>query len=390
MNSPSPRSGEKTGFGLYIHIPFCRTKCPYCDFYSLAGGKAQIPAYLKALRLQARQMAELAWCGPRCLETVFFGGGTPTLADPSDLAELLELCRHLFRATAPEIETTIEVNPATVDSSGLQRLRRSGFNRISIGLQSLEDELLRRIGRVHTAAQGRECVRDARRAGFTDMNLDLIYGLPGQDPDTWQHTLEQALELEPDHLSLYELTVEEGTPLARQVAANRLTLPREETVLEMMARTAILTEKSGFTRYEISNYARPGHQCRHNLNYWHNGSYIGLGAAAVSCLSGRRLMAVADLQDYCCRLAGGDSPWVEEEQLGHRARFRETVIMGLRMIEGISRSAMIERFGIDPVTFYGKRLEQLARDGLIFVHQDRIRLSDQGLRLANQVMARLV
>ena len=385
-----PAHAENEGFGLYLHLPFCRAKCPYCDFYSLAGRTGLIEGYLDCLALQARRMAQPAWTGTRRVSTIFFGGGTPSLLSPEQLAGLLDLCRRLFPPATARIETTVEVNPATVDQSGLDRLRRAGFNRISIGVQSLDDRMLGRIGRVHTAADAVRTVRLARRAGFTNLSLDLMYGLPGQDLATWERTLCQALDLAPDHLSLYELTIEQGTPFARRAAAGELRLPDEEEVLAMMDRGRDLAGQAGLARYEISNYARPGRECRHNLIYWHNGSYLGLGASAVSCLSGHRLRAVADVEEFRRRILAGHPFWDEEERLDRKTRFRETVVTGLRLIRGVCLTSLRARFAIDARAYYGPLLDELAREGLLAVEEDRLRLTDKGLLLANQVMARLV
>ncbi len=387
MNGPRSRPGT---LGLYLHLPFCRAKCPYCDFYSLAGRTDLVSVYLDALARQAHHMAELPWTGSRQVSTIFFGGGTPSILAPAELAGLLALCRRLFPVPAAGVETTVEVNPATVDRRALDLLRRAGFNRVSIGVQSLDDRLLGRIGRVHTAADAVRTVRSARQAGFANLGLDLMYGLPGQDLATWRRTLEQALALAPDHLSLYELTLEEGTPFARRAAAGELLLPDEEEVLAMMALGRELAEGAGLRRYEISNYARSGHECRHNINYWQNGSYIGLGAGAVSCLSGRRLTAVADVEAFCRRLAAGEPVWSDEERLTPAARFRETVVMGLRMIRGVDLVGLEARFGMDARSHYGPTLERLLDQGLLAVHDGRLCLTARGLPLANRVMAELV
>ncbi len=388
MSGPPQETGAF--FGLYVHLPFCRAKCPYCDFYSVAGRPGLVTAYLDALRRQARQMADLAWTGERRAATIFFGGGTPSVLAPADLAGLLALCRSLFSVPATGIETTVEVNPATVDRAALALLRRAGFNRISIGVQSLDDGLLGRIGRVHTAADALRTVRCAREAGFANLGMDLMYGLPGQDMATWRRTLERALDERPDHLSLYELTLEENTDFARLAAAGELELPDEDEVLAMMALGREMATAAGLRRYEISNYARPGRECGHNINYWRNGSYIGLGAAAVTCLSGRRLTAVADVEAYCRRLAAGGQPWSGEEELDAEARFRETVIMGLRMVRGVSLAGLEARFGLDARQYYGPVLERLQGQGLVTVADGRLRLTARGLDLADTVMAELV
>ncbi len=376
--------------GLYVHVPFCLRKCPYCSFYSLAGRRRLHGRYVRALSAQMRWFEDYFRPGTPDARSIFFGGGTPTVLSATVLAGLLAACRGSFLSSGREVETSIEVNPATVAGEDLVRLRRAGFNRLSIGVQSFNDDELRRLGRLHTAAAARQTVRLARRAGFTNLSLDLMYGLPGQCLAGWRETLQQALDLEPEHLSTYELTVEEGTPFAGQALRGDLDLPGEEEVLAMMETTLTQLAAAGFRRYEISSYARPGRECYHNINYWQNGSYIGLGAGAVSCLAGRRLSGVADVEDYCRRLESGRPVWSDVEQLDREARFRETVVMGLRMTAGVSVTRLRRRFDIDLPAYYGPTLAALLDQGLIVQDPDRLRLSARGLVLANRVMAELV
>jgi oxygen-independent coproporphyrinogen-3 oxidase len=296
---------------------------------------------------------------------------------------------HQF-SCADGAEISIEANPATVDASGLQVLRRSGFNRLSIGVQSLNDSELRQLGRPHTVADAVQTVQTARAAGFDNINLDLMYGLPGQDIRTWKNTLDRALDLQPEHLSIYELTVEAGTPFARQQEQGLLSLPDENTVLLMLEKTQQALKQVGFDRYEISNYAQPGCQCRHNINYWQNGEYIGLGAGAVAFLNGTRCTAISDADQFCERLEKGQDVWAEKEQLDRDVAFRETVIMGLRMTAGVSLVELTDRFGIKAEIYYSETLHRLIRQGLLHIVQDRLQLTPQGMLLANTVMAELV
>lgn len=376
--------------GLYLHVPFCLRKCPYCGFFSEIAGPGTPERYVAALLLQLRRLAAEGWPEQGKVHTVFFGGGTPSTLPPPVLAGLLRECRSHFDPGGVAIESSIEVNPATVSDEGLQQLRRAGFNRLSVGVQSFADAELARIGRMHSAADARRAVRAARRAGFGNINLDLMFALPGQRARDWRQTLRAALELAPEHLAVYELTVEEGTPFAGLQEQGKLELPPEEEVLEMMAATAEETAHAGLRRYEISNYARPGRECRHNINYWRNGSYIGLGAGAVSCVAGRRYAAVRDVDLFCRRIETGREPWAEVEELDHAARFRETVIMGLRMTAGISMARLRKDFGLYVSDYYGATLRRLVELDLVDVHGDIVRLTDRGLTLANRVMAELV
>lgn len=376
--------------GLYLHIPFCRRKCRYCSFFSVAPQAGEMVALIAALHQQIDQCARLPEMQALVFASLFFGGGTPSLLPVEALVEVLAHCRRSFNWSGEEPEISIEVNPGTIDGQGLAALRRAGFNRLSIGIQSLDDGELSRLGRIHNRIQALDCLRAARDAGFANLSGDLMYGLPGQTPASWRRTLEELLACAPQHLSLYELTVEEGTALCAALADNPVLLPPEETVLEMMDITQRLVDGGGWPRYEISNYARPGYQCCHNVNYWHNGSYLGLGPGAVSGLNGERRAAVADLHRYCQRVGQGQSVWEEVERLQPEAAFRETVIMGLRMTAGVSIEGLCQRFAIDLPSYYGTVFTRLVDQDLLLREGDRIRLSSRGLALANRVMAELV
>lgn len=379
--------------GLYLHIPFCLRKCPYCSFYSLAGRADTHQRYAEAisiqLRLYAKNYAEKYQNNLRPLTSIFFGGGTPTLLPPQTLSRLLAECLDQF-TVANQAEISIEVNPATVDGKGLDILRQAGFNRLSIGVQSLHDEELRQLGRPHTVADAVETVQLARRAGFENINLDLMYGLPEQKLQTWQRTLEDALKLQPTHLSLYELTIEDDTSFARLERQGKLALPTEDTVLLMLEETQQALMQAGFQRYEISNYAQPGYQCRHNINYWQNGEYLGLGPGAVAFFNKTRRTVIADAEQFCERLEKGEELWQDREKLDQDAAFRETVIMGLRMTTGVSLTDISKRFGINTEAYYSETLHRLIRQGMLQIVQDRLQLTAQGFLLANTVMAELV
>jgi oxygen-independent coproporphyrinogen-3 oxidase len=378
--------------GLYLHIPFCLRKCPYCSFYSLAGRDDLQSRYVQAVGTQLRSFTQAYREQQRPLTSIFFGGGTPTLLSPETLSSLLADCLHQFRC-ADEIEISIEVNPATVDARGLAALRRAGFNRLSIGVQSLNDAELRMLQRSHTVADAVRTVQMARAAGFDNINLDLMYGLPGQAAHCWRTSLDRALELHPEHLSIYELTIESGTAFARQQEQGLLSLPDEDTVLLMLEKTQQVLDRAGFNRYEISNYARPGCQCRHNINYWQNGEYIGLGAGAVAFLDGTRYTAIADAEQFCEileRIENGREVWTEKEKLDRDAAFRETVITGLRMTAGVSLPELTDRFALNAESSYGETLHRLIRQGMLHIVDDRLQLTAQGFLLADAVMAELV
>jgi oxygen-independent coproporphyrinogen-3 oxidase len=376
--------------GLYLHIPFCPSKCRYCSFFSVAPRPGETLALVAALRQQIFQASRLADVQSLGFATFFIGGGTPSMLPPETLADLLGLCRRSFPWSMEDLEISIEVNPGTIDKQGLLTLRRAGFNRLSIGIQSLDDGELRRLGRIHNRDQALATVNAARQAGFDNLSCDLMYGLPGQSPASWSRTLEQILGCAPQHLSLYELAVEEGTPLWDQVESTQCVLPPEEDVLAMMSITQELTGQGGLARYEISNYACSGFQCRHNLNYWDNGVYLGLGPGAVSMLGGKRKSVLADVRQYCRLISQGRSVWVDVEQLDREAAFRETVVMGLRMLAGISAADLSQRFGLELASYYGSTLDRLVSQGLLRLHDGQLQLTARGLPLANRVMAELV
>ena len=384
-----PFDKQRNARGLYLHIPFCLRKCPYCSFYSLAGRTDIHKRYAQAVSRQLLFFAQKNREDQCSLTSIFFGGGTPTLLPPETLSRLLADCLEQFPCMK-DIEISLEVNPASVDKASLLLLRRAGFNRLSIGVQSLNESELRRLGRPHTAVDAVRTVRQARAAGFRNINLDLMYGLPRQALHGWRTSLQQALELRPEHLSVYELTIEAGTPFARLEEQGMLSLPDEETVLLMSEKTQLLLGQNGFRRYEISNYAKPERQCRHNINYWRNGEYIGLGAGAVAFVNGTRCTALADAEQFCACLENGREVWAEKEHLDQEAAFRETVVTGLRMLEGVSFKMLQERFGIDAAEYYAGPLEVLVRQGMIKKTREGIRLTDQGLLLADTVLTELV
>ena len=390
---PAPDTAEGPA-GIYVHIPFCHSKCPYCSFVSFHDVDAGVKkAYMAALGRQTGELAIHPWTRDRIFHSLYIGGGTPPAVDISALAAFIENCLGAFRFTGPggkRPEVTLEANPNTVNSEMLLRLRQAGVNRLSLGIQSFSDVLLRTIGRKHSAQDGIRAAAKAREAGFANISLDLMYGLPGQDLAAWQDSLERAAALEPEHLSVYELTVEQGTPFAELKGRGNLALPDEDMVLAMFERAREFLSGSGYEQYEISSYARRGFQCIHNINYWENGSYIGLGCGAVSCFSGVRVKNEEDPRRFIEAAGKGNHLYREAEILDLSARFRETVIMGLRMTAGVSLPGLQERFGMTPENYYGEVLVSLIRDGLLEMHQDRLRLSHRGLLLANQVMARLV
>ncbi len=378
MNPGPPQS-------LYLHIPFCRSRCGYCAFSSSPLGERDPGPYISAL-LREAETARSAYDINTPLTTLFIGGGTPTILPPAEIERLITGLGGIFSFTT-NAEITIEANPGTTAPAAFTTLAALGVNRLSLGIQSFNNATLKKIGRSHTAAEAVKAIKAARRAGFANLNLDLIRGLPGEDDSHWRHSMEAAIAEETPHLSIYDLSVEPGTSFYRR--RKQLALP-DETVIEAMDLiTAELTAENGFARYEISNYCRPGKECRHNINYWQNRPYLGLGAGAVSFINGIRLTNTADADLYLRRTERG-LPLAAFEILPLTARMRETVVMGLRMSRGLDLEIMKEEEGLPIRDLYGDTLTRLRQQGLISGDDSRIRLTAKGMLFANRVMAELV
>ena len=380
--------------GLYVHIPFCQTKCPYCSFVSYQNVDTDIKnRYMQTLVQQAYDMARHSWSRARKFHSLYIGGGTPPTVDIPTMADFIAECLGAFdfSARSPEVpEVTMEVNPNTVNKAVLKRFRQAGVNRLSIGTQSFSDAMLKAIGRKHSAEDCILAVKNARDAGFTNISLDLMYGLPGQGLANWQNSLKTAVELAPEHFSVYELTIEKNTPFADQLCQGRLDLPGEDVTLAMFEHAREILPARGYEQYEISNYARKGFQSIHNINYWENGSYVGLGSGAVSCFSGVRIQNEENPERFIKMITMQQKPFKEGEILPLYARFRESVIMGLRMTAGVSISRLEKQFGLTPVEHYGEILELLLLQELLEEKDNRLRLTKRGMLLANRVMAQLV
>jgi oxygen-independent coproporphyrinogen-3 oxidase len=371
-----------TSRAVYIHLPFCRRKCGYCSFVSCAGRERDIPAYVDALcrELAAKGSGEKA-------PSVFFGGGTPSLLTVAQVSRILATVRRHF-TPAGDAEISLEANPATVDEAYLSGLRDAGVNRLSLGVQRFGDGELAVLGRLHTAQEAREAVAAARRAGFDNLNLDLIYGLPGESRAAWRRSLEAAVELGPEHLSLYALTLEPGTPLGRAEDAGEIPAPDPDVAADQYELAEDLLAAAGYEHYEISNWARPGRECRHNLVYWDNGDYLGFGVAAHSSVDGRRFANTSDLDEYLA--AGGPAPLAMEERLDETTYRAETVILGLRQGRGIDLAGMSRRLGVDLTEEYRGRFGEMTAAGLLEQVDGRLRLTRRGRLLGNEVFWRLL
>jgi oxygen-independent coproporphyrinogen-3 oxidase len=322
---------KKETLGIYIHIPFCRSKCDYCDFYSLAGQEEKMDNYQKALLTHIAETAPLAQNIP--VDTIYFGGGTPSYSGDKRLREVLAALRKQFRVER-DAEITLEANPDSVDGASLKRLRKAGFNRLSLGMQSGCQAELDSVHRPHSVAQVEQAVTAAKKAKFKNLSLDLIYGLPGQTQASWKATVERALSLIPQHLSCYGLKVEDKTPLAARVA-NGEVLPSDDEQADLYLWTVGRLERAGYPQYEISNFAKPGYESRHNLRYWLTQPYIGFGPGAHSDFGGRRYSFVKDLDGYMDGVLNGGTIIDSEEMIPQRERGGEYLMLRLRTARGI-------------------------------------------------------
>ncbi len=372
---------------LYVHVPFCLSTCSYCSFNSYAGMENIYSRYVKALKEEAVGLAFSRQTGP--ISTLFFGGGTPTVLSAEKLCLVIDFCREYF-GLEDNIEISLEANPKTIDLMKLLSLKEAGVNRLSIGIQSFVDHELQLLGRLHGAQDGWNAAKDVLSAGFTNISLDLMSGIPGQSVESWKWSLEAALSLEPKHLSLYQLAVEEGTPFYRKMSEGKLELPREDEILAMDGVIDELCSASNMQQYEISNYAQPGYECKHNIRYWENEEYLSLGAGAVSYWQGERTKSIADPHEYCRRIENQENIIVEQEKLDHHGSFRETVVMGLRMNSGVSLKRLSERYNLTPQEYYGSQLDRLIKNGMLQLSESYLSLTKKGRVLANQVMAELV
>jgi oxygen-independent coproporphyrinogen-3 oxidase len=372
--------------GLYLHVPFCRTRCHFCAFTLQIHRADRVRRYLDSLSREIRLHAEQHSLAGRRLDSVYFGGGTPTTLDAPQLTGVLGQVRDSFGLNQ-DIEISVEAHPDTVTGEGLRQLVQAGFTRISFGAQSMDDNELLQIGRRTSGNRTQAAVRMAREAGFTNINLDLIYGLPGQSLDGWLASLEDVLSLDPAHLSCYALTVEEKTRLHLDVRRGDAMEPDAALQNEMEDAAAGRLAAAGFARYEISNYARPGFACRHNLLYWQGHDYLGLGPSAQSYLEGRRLGNIESMEDYDRTLERGRLPLAESELLSAGRRERERIVFGLRLIEGVDLPLQRQE---PPDGTWRQALDQLTRRGLLEEQAGRIRLTDEGRRYADSVAVELL
>jgi oxygen-independent coproporphyrinogen-3 oxidase len=388
--------GAMAEWGLYVHVPFCPCRCTYCDFVAVGPGPRVArwhAPYLRAVAAEGAYWARALQPGPPA--TVYYGGGTPTAVGAEALAELHAALAHTFDLR-PGTEVTVECNPETVDAEGLARLRAAGVTRLSVGLQAVQEQLLRRLGRGHTFADAARAVAAARRAGLESVNVDVMCGLPGQGCADLAETLARVVALGPDHVSVYALQVEDGTVLAAELRRGRLALPGEDEVAEQLALARRLLAEAGYEHYEISNWARPGRRCRHNLLYWENGDYLGLGVGAHSHWGGARWANTRRLAVYVGALEGPAAeavppPWAEAYEPPDPSRERsEGAILGLRLLEGLDLAAYARRYGVPLGAAFPGAVEQLVAAGLCEVAEGRLRLRPEAVALGNRAFAAFV
>ena len=377
-------------FSLYIHIPYCDAKCPYCDFNSYAVKRWPEKAYRDALIAEMASYASTPdWQGGE-LQTIFFGGGTPSLFAPESIAALLEAARERWPRLRPRIEITLEANPGTVDAAKLRGFAAAGVNRISFGVQSFQPCLLVRLGRIHGREEAVAALTDAGTAGFDDVNLDLMFAVPGQTLPEWESDLATAVALSPTHISAYNLTYEDGTPFAAWRRSGALAPVAEEAEVAMFTRTQAVLAAHGYAQYEISNYARPGRACAHNLNYWRAGAYLGLGAGAHSFARrpdpGRRWSNEKSPERYIERIRAQGQARVTDETLSPEQARGEFVFLGLRCRSGFHGAEFTERFGLDFARAF-PHAETFVRDGFLEHAAGWWRLSERGVLFGDSIFA---
>lgn len=372
--------------GIYIHIPFCRSKCQYCDFYSIGGSRDRrlVDNYLQALMVHFKETGALAT--DYIVDTVYFGGGTPSFFGADNLRRIFAELQHRFRVDK-DAEISFEANPDSVTDSLLKKLRAEGFNRMSLGVQSDRDDVLQKLGRPHNYEQARAAVQAARKCGFDNVSLDLMYGLPNQTAPQWEETLSHVLELNPEHISCYGLKVEEGTPLWEyKEAAN---LPSDEVQAEMYLNAVAILDEAGYKQYEISNFAKSGYEARHNLKYWLGEEYLGFGPAAASDFAGKRFTNKPDIQNYIQGVLKQDVPILSEcDAIPARERAGEYVMLRLRTTQGISPQEYEKNY-LMPFAPLLEEILPLAERDLFYQQNGRWILTPKGFLVSNQIIGRL-
>ena len=373
------RNSSREPLEIYIHIPFCVKKCAYCDFLSGPSGEERQQAYFKALKKEIRNVEDFSG---RPVVSVFMGGGTPSVPDSRLTGEILDEIQTKFMM-APDAEITIEANPGTLSMKKLKDYRSHGVNRLSMGLQSPKEQELKKLGRIHTWEEFLENYSNAREVGFSNINVDLMFAIPGQKPEGWRENLRTVAALGPEHISAYSLIIEEGTPFADM----ELDLPDEDQEYEMYEDTVSILGEYGYRQYEISNYGKPGFACRHNKGYWQRTDYLGLGLGASSLLGDERFSNTSDMEEYLIKSGRPDKIRVNSEKLTIEDKMAEFMFLGLRMTDGVEREKFRQCFDRDIEEVYGKVLKKYKDLLLLREKNGRIFLTRKGIHVSNTVMA---
>ncbi|SCJ18311.1 Oxygen-independent coproporphyrinogen-III oxidase [uncultured Roseburia sp.] len=377
---------------LYVHIPFCVQKCSYCDFLSMPADSLVKQAYVRRLKEEIKKKAGKYKDRKVC--SVFFGGGTPSILPTGDIRGILDCLRENFFLDR-EAEITVECNPGTLDAGKLKSYKHAGVNRLSMGLQSAENKELKLLGRIHTYEDFLESFDCARKCGFHNINVDLMSALPRQTLQSWERTLKKVVSLKPEHISAYSLIIEEGTPFykiygyddeTRQKGGQPLFLPTEEEEREMYRFTREFLAEKGYERYEISNYAKPGRQCIHNIGYWNRTDYLGLGIGASSLIDNCRFANEGSLSSYLDGTIGEEEP----QKLTKQEQMEEFMFLGLRLMQGVSGADFLKHFSVSLKNVYGEVLQKLEGERLLEEHQGMIRLTEQGIDISNYVFSQFL
>ena len=385
---PAPRTPHPAPLGLYVHIPFCSAICNYCNFNSGLFDADLKARYVDALLREIARAGEAGRAGGAGREkadTIYFGGGTPSLLEPDEIARIVTACESSFDL-AIDREVTLEANPETVTEARLAAFRRAGVNRLSYGVQSFKDDELRRLSRLHSADRARHAVAEARAAGFDNLSLDLMMWLPAQRVDDWLASVDAAIALAPEHLSLYLLEVYPNAPLKDEMARARWSQAPDDDAAAMYLTSLDRLDAAGYEQYEISNVARPGRRSRHNLKYWTDGEWLGLGCGAHSTRDGVRWKNVASTEEFVDRIARGESTRVDERRLNPDERLGDALFTGLRLVDGIDGDSIQKRYGVDVWRRFGRDLERFLEAGCLRRDGARLHLTRRGMLLANEVM----
>ena len=385
--------------GIYVHIPFCKKKCEYCDFKSFVGKENMIDQYMKWIKYELKSIGEENRLDYEnnlddliIVKTIYIGGGTPSILPPKYISDILNTIKDNYTIDNKNLEVTIEVNPGTVNEEKLTKYKECGVNRLSIGLQATQNEVLNTLGRIHTYNDFLDTYNVARKIGFNNINVDLMIGIPGQSLEDVQESIEEIIKLSPEHISTYSLIIEEGTPFFNKLAKNKITLPDEEIERQMYWMVKKKLEEAGYIHYEISNFAKKGYESKHNLACWNQEEYVGVGAAAHSYTNNVRYSNVCEIEEYINNYENNNETnnFVFHEKQTKDSKMKEFMLLGLRKIKGIQVQEFKNRFGENPIYLYRKELDKLVSENLLEIDGDNIKLTEKGLDLANLVWEEFV